>query len=139
MFTRILVPLDLSSRNERALRTAFALARQNRGSVTLVHVIQELVGARDRQVQAFYRRLLRTAESKLVQAARRFGRSDVRVRTEVVIGDPPAEIVRAVRRHRASLVVMGSHRVDPRWGTRGWGTISHRVGIIVPCPVLLVK
>jgi nucleotide-binding universal stress UspA family protein len=139
MFTRILVPIDLSDRNERTLRMAFALARQNQGSVTLVHVIQELAGAQDQELQTFYQRLLQTAESKLRQAARRFARGEVPVRTEVVIGDPSREIVRAASKHRASLVLMGSHRVDPRRAGRGWGTISYRVGILVACPVLLVK
>lgn len=139
MFTRILVPVDLGDRSDRPLQTAFALAGQNGGTVRLVHVIQALAGAQDQELQTFYRRLRGSAERKLGEAARRFAEERVPVRADVVIGDPAGEIVRAARTHRATLVVMGSHRVSMRRGGPGWGTISYRVGLRVPCPVLLVK
>jgi hypothetical protein len=44
MFKHILVPLDLSDRNERILRLAVGLARIKQGRVTLLHVIQGIGG-----------------------------------------------------------------------------------------------
>ena len=54
-------------------------------------------------------------------------------------GDRAEEIVRHVGKAGTDLVVLGSHRIDPDWPGAGWGTLSYKVGILAPCPVLLVK
>ena len=139
MFGRIMVPIDLSDRNERALRMALALARQGGAHVTLFHVIEGVPGIRAGELQGFYRRLVDSSERKLREAARRFGDAGIKVGTEVRIGVPAAEIVRAASGKRVDLVIMGSHRVRPGRRTAGWGTTSYKVGIFCQCPILLVK
>jgi nucleotide-binding universal stress UspA family protein len=57
MFKRILVPIDLSDRNDRALSVALAVARQNRARVILVHVIQAVPDAQAAELRDFYERL----------------------------------------------------------------------------------
>jgi nucleotide-binding universal stress UspA family protein len=71
--------------------------------------------------------------------ARSFTSKGVEVNTRVRIGEPAAEIVRATLREVVDLVVMGSHKVTPDRGERGWGTTSYKVGIFCQCPILLVK
>jgi hypothetical protein len=44
LFKHILVPIDLSDRNERILRLAVGLARIKQSRVTLLHVIQAIAG-----------------------------------------------------------------------------------------------
>jgi nucleotide-binding universal stress UspA family protein len=134
-----MVPVDLSDRNERALRMALELARTGSGSVTLFHVIQRVPGISPGELDAFYQRLVQTSERKLRQTARKFAHRGLDVRTEVRVGDPAAEIVRAAQRGRVNLVVMGSHRVRRGDRQRGWGTTSYKVGIFCQCPILLVK
>jgi nucleotide-binding universal stress UspA family protein len=117
-----MVPVDLSDRNERALRTALGLARERGGRVTLFHVIQRVSGI-----------------TRLRRTARKFAERGLDVRTEVRVGDPPAEIIRATLRERVDLVVMGSHKVRRGDRKEGWGTTSYKVGIFCQCPILLVK
>jgi nucleotide-binding universal stress UspA family protein len=49
------------------------------------------------------------------------------------------EILRFAEDLKADLIIMNSHRMDPENPAEGWGTISHKVGILSQCPVLLVK
>jgi nucleotide-binding universal stress UspA family protein len=139
VFARILVPVDLSDRNARPLKMALALARQARASVTLFHVVQQVPRLAPGEMRTFYERLVRVSRQKLSRAARGFATRGIAARCEVCVGEPAQEIVRAAARGRASLIVMGSHRVDPKRRGGGWGTTSYKVGILCRCPVLLVK
>jgi nucleotide-binding universal stress UspA family protein len=138
-FRHVLVPVDLSDRNERALRAALALAREAGSRVTLFHVIQRVAGLAPGELEEFYRLLVQRSERKLREVARAFTGKGVAVSTQVRIGEPAAEIVRATLREGVDLVVMGSHKVKPGRRERGWGTTSYKVGIFCQCPILLVK
>jgi nucleotide-binding universal stress UspA family protein len=134
-----MVPVDLSGRHERALGAARRLAHERGGRVTLFHVLQRISGIAPGEFTGFYRRLVERSERKLRQIARKFGEGGVDVGTAVRVGEPAAEIVRATRRERVDLVVMGSHKVSSGGRPRGWGTTSYKVGIFCQCPILLVK
>lgn len=137
MFKHILVPIDLSDRNRRTLRTALELARQSRARVTLLHVIQSVEKLPPGDLRGFYQKLTAVSGRKLDGAAKPFtGR--IRVRTEVCVGEPAREIIRVSLRDRVGLIVMGSHKVRPDRAAR-WGTTSYKVGIFCQCPILLVK
>jgi len=139
-FRRLLVPLDMGVRGDRALAVALPLARQSRGRVVLVHVIQRVADTPVSELKGFYRRLVAKAQRKLARAAQAFVRAGVPVRVEVRIGDPPREIVAIAATTRADLIIMGSHRVRPgRRADAGWGTTSYKVGILCPGHILLVK
>ena len=133
------MPVDLSERNARTLRTALALAKEWRSRVTLFHVIERVPGLGAAEREAFYRPLIEGSERRLRQVARPFTAEAIDARTEVRVGEPAMEIVRATLRQAVDLVVMGSHRVRPGRGARGWGTTSYKVGIFSQCPILLVK
>jgi universal stress protein A len=139
LFRHVMVPVDLSHRNERALETALALAMEWRSRVTLVHVIQRVPGLAPGELEAFYGKLIERSERKLRQAARPFTDRAIDARTEVRVGEPATEIVRVTLREAVDLVVMGSHKVKPGSRERGWGTTSYKVGIFCQCPILLVK
>ena len=139
MFKHILVPVDLSDRNARTLRTALELAVQNRARVTLLHVVHHVANLPVDEMRAFYRRLVKTSEGRLQQAARRFAARGVAIRAEVCIGEPASQIVRIAGARKVDLTVMGSHKVAATRRSRGWGTTSYKVGILCPCPILLVK
>lgn len=139
LFRHVLVPVDLSQRNERALRTALALVTESRSRVTLLHVIQRVAGLTPGELEDFYRKLVERSERKLRQAARPFTDQAIDARTEVRVGEPATEIVRATLRDAVDLVVMGSHKVKPGRREQGWGTTSYKVGIFCQCPILLVK
>jgi len=139
LFSRILVPIDLSRRNVRPLKVAAALARQAGASVTLFHVVHEVPGLAAGEMRVFYDRLLEMSRGKLSRAAKAFAARGIAVRFDMCVGEPTREIVRVAARGRADLIVMGSHKVDPRRRGAGWGTTSYKVGLLCACPVLLVK
>jgi nucleotide-binding universal stress UspA family protein len=139
MFARILVPIDLSDRNARPLKVALALAGQTQASVTLFHVVQQVPRLMPGEMRAFYERLLKASRQKLSRAAKSFAAKGIPVRCEVCVGEPAREVVRAAARGRADLIVMGSHKVNPKRRGLGWGTTSYKVGILCRCPILLVK
>jgi nucleotide-binding universal stress UspA family protein len=140
MFKHILVPIDLSDKNARTLRTALMLATQNRARVTLLHVVQHVANIPLGEMRPFYRRLVATSRRRLAQAARPFAAKGLSVRMEVLVGEPAREVVRLTLAKKADLVVMGSHKVNlTRRSSRGWGTTSYKVGIFCQCPILLVK
>lgn len=139
LFRHIMVPVDPSDRNERALGAALKLAHERGGRVTLFHAIQRISGIAPGEFNAFYRRLVERSEQKLRQIARKFAEGGIAVGTAVRVGEPAAEIVRAMLRERVDLLVMGSHKVKPGGRQRGWGTTCYKVGIFCQCPILLVK
>ena len=77
--------------------------------------------------------------SKARRRAKAFTAKGITVRCEVCVGEPAREIVRAAARGRADVIVMGSHRVDPKRRFAGLGPTSYKVGILCRCPILLVK
>ena len=139
LFRHVLVPVDLSQRNERALGTALALAAEWRSHVTLFHVIQRVAGLVPDELEPFYRKLVERSARQLRRAALPFTGQGIDARTEVRVGEPATEIVRATLREAVDLVVMGSHKVRRGRRERGWGTTSYKVGIFCQCPILLVK
>jgi nucleotide-binding universal stress UspA family protein len=139
VFSRILVPIDLGERHARSLKLALALALERSASVTLVHVVQQVPGLPPGEMRAFYNRLVQKSRRGLARAAKLFAARGIRVRSEVLVGEPAREIVRAAAAAHADLIVMDSHRVNPRRRGMGWGTTSYKVGILCRCPILLVK
>lgn len=134
LFRHLMVPVDLSDRHDRALRMAQALAADRRTRVTLLHVVQRVQEITVGELEGFYRRLVETSERRLRQLARPLAERGIDVRTEVRIGEPAAEIVRAALRERVDALVMGSHKVRPGSRAHGWGTTSYKVGIFSQCP-----
>ena len=139
MFARILVPMDLSARGLRALRCAADMAAVHRGRVILLHVIERIEGIPASNLRGFYTKLDRTAHQRLAVIARRLRAKGIEVVCEVIVGDPATDIVRLAERRRADVIVMSSHRVQPRSPGYGLGTTSYKTAILCRCPILLVK
>ena len=139
MFSNVLVPVDLTDRNARPVRTAVELVAATHGRVTLVHVIQRIAGLPLNEGRTFYTRLEKKAAARLAALAKRRRASGVEIRGEVLIGSPAADIARYAARHDNDLIVMASHRVEPKRRGHGLGTTSYKVAILCGCPVLLVK
>lgn len=140
MFKHILVPIDLSTKNERALSIVRALAVQNRASVTLLHVVQRIEHIALNEMREFYDRLRRQAERRLARAARRFAADGIEADQIVTVGEPARDIVKYAQAKRVDLIVINSHKViDLTRPGRDLGTTSYKVAILCRCPVMLVK
>ena len=137
MFRRILVPVDFTKRNVRAVKIAAKVASSRGASLTLLHVIERVDAGDEAALAGFYRGLEKSARTKMGTLLAAAGK--VPTHAEIVYGNRVDEVLRLADENRADLIVMGSHRVDRKHPGQNWGTISYKVGILARCPVLLVK
>ncbi len=138
MFERVLVPLDLSPRHLSAVDVAARIVAPG-GEITLIHVVEVIPGVGPDEDPDFYARLEARARAHLEGAKRRVEAAGARAEGVLRYGDRAEEIVRYVDEAGTDLVVLGSHPIDLEQPGAGWGTLSYKVGILAPCPVLLVK
>ena len=132
MFKHVLIPVDFTSKNAAAIAVASELARQDGAEVTLLHVIETVENIPVKELKSFYEQLERKANrniSKLSKGAR----------VSIVYGKRVNEIVKFATKKSMDLIVMSSHKPNLNNPSGDFGTISHRVAIIAPCAVLLVK
>ncbi len=139
MFKHILVPVDLTDAHGRALDIAAELAGQEHGEVTVLHVIELITGLSQEEGKDFYHRLETRARTHVAELAARLPARQLTCHTQVVFGSRAVEILRYAQQHGTDLIVLTSHRIDVQQGASGLGTLSHKIGILSPCPVLLVK
>jgi universal stress protein A len=139
VFKRILVPLDFTDKNLRALEVAQQIAVQYGASVALLHVIEVIENLPFEELSAFYRKLEDAARARMAYPVSLFLEKQLVVEPEVVYGSRAEEIVRYAAANEVDLVILSSHRLDVARPAPGWGTISHKVAILSQCPVLLVK
>lgn len=140
MYRSILVPVDRSQRAAGAVQAAFGLAAAGAGGrITLLHVVEIIKDTSYDDYRDFYDSLAAQARSEMDALLETHRASAAQAEVEVTFGRRVAEILRVADERGFDLIVLQSHRIDPDEPTRGWGTISHRVGILANCPVLLVK
>ncbi len=137
-FRRILSPIDFDENSLAALDVAAQIARDNDGTVVLLHVVPMIVPPTGMPVYVdLYKGQEEVAREKLreVAAKRLHG-----VKHELLthMGEPAGTIIRNARRHAVDLIVMATH------GRRGFsrvllGSIAEMVLREAPCPVLCVR
>ena len=132
MFKHVLIPVDFTSKNAAAISVASELARQDGAEVTLLHVIETIENIPVKEMKSFYEQLER-------KASRNISRLSKGARGSIVYGKRVNEIVKFATKKSMDLIVMSSHKPNLTNPSRDFGTISHRVAMIAPCAVLLVK
>ena len=143
MIRRILHPSDFSRASAPAFIAALRMARANRAELRLVHVLDPAVPiAGDYVSPPTYAQLRKAAHAygrkrlgRLLAKARKAG---VRATGILREGVAWSEILRATRRPKTDLVVMGTH------GRTGLsrvllGSVAGRVIRLSSCPVLSVR
>ncbi len=139
MYDNILVPVDFSEGNKKALDAALRLATPGKGCVTLLHVIEPIADADFMEIKDFYVTLEKRAHDELARMAEARAGAGLKIRPKTVIGDRAQGILQYAAERKCDLIVLNSHRLTPENGAAGWGTISYKVGILAQCPVMLVK
>lgn len=139
MFRKILVPVDFTPKNERALAKARELAEISGGEVTLVHVVETLEDELDADLEGFYERLEAKAAEKMTTSLAALGEGEFTTRSAIVLGHRARAIADFAEHEKIDVIVLSSHRVDPDKPGHDWMTISYKVAILARCPVLLVK
>jgi nucleotide-binding universal stress UspA family protein len=139
MFKKILVPVDLTDRHQQALDAACQLAAHSAGEVTLLHVIEVIPGLSMDEEKDFYKRLERIARKHLEPLNTRLKERGVSSQSEIRYGVRAQEVVKYAQEVRSDLIVLTAPRFDPDNLMAGWGSLSHKLSLVSPCPVLLVK
>lgn len=146
MFKRILVPVDGSKTSILGLEKAIKMAKNERATLCLLHVVDERVITQNIDggavaIDQLLNSLLVAGKEILANAEAAARKQRVRVKTvliENMLGGVSDEIVRQAKKWRADLIVIGTH------GRRGvtrlvMGSDAESVVRTTPVPVLLVR
>lgn len=140
MFRHLLVPTDFTEKSLKAVSIAMELVSGKEGAqVSLLHVIEMIEHASYEEFRAFYEKLERLAEKEMEALIRPYADSPIPIRQDVVLGKRVPEILRFAEESAVDLIILSSHKVDKPQRGEGWGTISYKVALLAPCPVLMVK
>ena len=159
MFQKILVPLDGSKLAECALPYAEELAKgDSTGEIILVSItervsgwtsapeIEELYRASERrglqktgpEVSVTFGKQERQAKRYLSKIAEGLEAKGIKVRTEVLLGNPAEEIISSAEHDDISVIIMASHgRSGPsRWAH---GSVTDKVLRASSVPILMIR
>ena len=139
MFKHLLMPLDFTDKNDPAITIAQEMAASAGSRLTLLHVIEAVEGAADEEMQEFYQNLESRARTSLARLQLDLANLQIEAETAIVFGKRTEEIVRFAGEAAADLIIMSSRQLDPASPMQPWPTISHKVAVFSPCPVLLVR
>ena len=148
MYDHILVPTDGTESTRHALDIAVTLHSQLKSDtpqrkITLLHVIETIADDDAEEFERFYSTLRKRAEKKMnaltgpYHAAQDTG--SFTIEPAILLGSRVQEILAFAKENKVDLIILNSHKIDVNNPTQGWGTISHKVGILSQCPVMLVK
>jgi len=139
VFKSILVPLDLTAKHQSALAMAATLAKQSNGAVVLFHVVETIPGLTEQEEKSFYARLEHTAHAHLEKCAASLVAQGVRHNTKVVLGRRAYETAAYARNIGADLIILTAPPFQPEHPIDALGSMSWKIGLAAPCPVLLMK
>jgi len=139
---QILHATDFSSASRPAFAKALEMAKHDRARLFLLHVLTPPSPFLGDKLPSSYLELQaqarRGAERRLVAAVDRAKKAGVRVQAKLIGGAPSEEIVRAARRQRPDLIVIGTHG-RTGLGRVFMGSVAERVLQRASCPVLTVR
>jgi nucleotide-binding universal stress UspA family protein len=136
---KILVATDFSSHSKRAMDYAASLAKKAGAGIVLMHAIESFpYSVTDTLHIVDHRRALeKTAGFLLENLRQELAGEGVPVKSLLTNGAPYKEILKASRREKTDLIVMGTHG---RTGVEHLilGSVAEKVVRLSTCPVLTV-
>ncbi|NLA74663.1 MAG: universal stress protein [Deltaproteobacteria bacterium] len=75
----------------------------------------------------------------MAEIARKYQADNIVIHTDITYGKRVQEIVRYASQKQMDLIILSSHKLEETGPGEGWATISYRVAILAPCPVMMVK
>lgn len=141
---RILHPSDFSPASSPAFKVAVAMAKKNRARLLVAHVLPPVPTVPDvylatRMHEGLLRAHRAQGQKQLARLVARARRTGVRAAGLLLdFGVVHEQILRAARRRRAQLIVLGTHG---RTGLAKMtlGSVAERVVGMALCPVLTVR
>jgi nucleotide-binding universal stress UspA family protein len=141
---RIAHPTDFSSASRPAFRKAVELAKDNKATLLIVHVLPSLPMIGDAYIpptiiDEMFRAQRAQAEKAIGRLVTRARAAGVRAAATVIDNGTVADMtVRFAKRQRADLIVMGTHG-HGILARALLGSVASRVLTLAPCPVMTVK
>jgi nucleotide-binding universal stress UspA family protein len=143
MFQRILVPLDGSTRAERAIPVAARLARASCGSVILVRVVSTAIefwpSMTPQPVLAqMANTTALTGAEQYLSAVGKTILDDIPTETVALFGPPAPTLLAVIHSYQADLIVLCSHGYT---GMTRWmlGSVAEKVARHADMPVLILR
>jgi nucleotide-binding universal stress UspA family protein len=141
-----LVPVDFSKTSEAALRYALDKARNDRGKLFLLHVIETSVyalAAPEGSAAGIYVDYIKiaqeAAEKEMEKLIKKYKLKPDEYRSKIVRGgDPSSVIAKEAKKTSAEMIIMGSHG---RSGIQRFflGSVAERTLRYASCPTLIIK
>ena len=135
---------DFSPASRPAFKKAIELAKKDRATLEIVHVMAPIVPlpaggyVSPKTYDEWTTAATESARKKMAGLLTQARAAGVKAKSSIVTGIPADRIVRAARTGRANLIVMGTHG---RSGLSRFllGSVASRVIATSPCPVLTVR
>jgi nucleotide-binding universal stress UspA family protein len=138
MFEKILLPVDFTEKNARAVEAALELGAGRNLEVTLLHIIETL-DLPFEELEDFYQKLHEQAATELDRLAEPLSQAGAKVVQHIEYGRRVPEIVGYAQENAIDLIILSSRRLNLEEPPEGLASISHQVAILAQTPVLLVK
>jgi nucleotide-binding universal stress UspA family protein len=139
VFNRILIPVDFSAKNKQAIDMAAEIACSGQATIYVLHIIETLADATHEEFRDIYVKLENQARKKMDTLLKPYRERIPNLRTDIVVGNRVQGILSFIGDHEIDLIIMSSHRIGMQEPAQDWGTISYKIGILSPSPVMLVK
>ena len=138
MYHKMLVPLDGSELAEFALPYAEELAGKLGTEIILAEAVNSPKEALDTALQVYLRGVADATSGNVMKHVPEPGAPEIRVRTEILVGDPAEAILNYVEERGIDLIVMATHG---RTGIRRWalGSVATKIATAADCPVVLIR
>ena len=141
MFQTILVPVELTEKDLRAVDAAGNLAAANLESdteIVLLHVIETL-DLPFEELEDFYTKLESRAVQVMDELAASLASDRISVVHRIAFGSRVPEILAHAEEMAADLVILVARKVDPSDPGAAWSGIAYETAILSGLSVLLLK
>lgn len=134
---RLLIPLDLSGHYDALID----LLKELRWGpeATLLHVIEEIRGVPDAELEDFYRSLEERALPLLEGVAEQLAKAGVGCELDIRRGRRAEVIIEVAAERGSRVILLTSHPARRESGKFRAGSTSHQVALAAPCSVFLLR
>jgi nucleotide-binding universal stress UspA family protein len=139
MYQNVLIPMDLSEQHNQTLNDAVNTLHEEDGSITLLHIIEQIQDVEDLEVENFYEKIRTKAEGLLSERATELSNRGYRVKVEIVFGKRGPEILSYANDHDIDLMIIRGHAKKSEDPRKELGYLSQQLALFANCSVLLIR
>ena len=138
-FKHILIPLNFSEQNDRALDAVVEMTTGTQAKVTLMHVIEPINVSEDPEIENFLEELQNNADNELKERVKRFDGLDMTVSCEQRVGNRSKEVVTFAYEANVDLIVLNSNPLHGGKSGKLNASVGYQITVLANCAVLLLK